>query len=470
VDAMQLGANGVLEDSEQETVSQDPDPPTAVPVAAAAAAAAVKASMRPCRARKVFPCVKEVEMCVMNAAFVEEERESPGEIHFTDFLHVEDECFACDGRWTESTVCKSTLAALFTIRGRLAIITKSWTCSRGHNVSYDGSADGLFAFRPETVYTLVFLDSIIELCVIARSTLAAVSEFLASFFRNTAAFVEGEPGQGRQQLFKACEDFCDTLVVAKWAFVCHRCGEDEAQGGSFHCIVCDGQIPSVLHENVVVMLRPGINAPRVELALKIACPVRRAAPRRVMRNRVRAKPADDSALTKAAAEEWPAFAAIADGLPPAPPSLPRHGRPRTDAERQAAALQAASVLFGAFFRVKVAQPQEPARASPVGTDDAGEEPGELAGEDDSKRVDLVGNRASDGEESGDWRVDEARRVGRARLGTDGSDDDAESGLQGQADGWLHAQQRPPASVPASPSNAPPLTQEQLSAAFHKVFL
>jgi len=469
MDAMQLGANGVLDDGEQETVAQDPDPPTAVAVAAAAAAAAVEASMRPRRARNMFPCVKEVEMCDRYAGFVEEERESPGDIHFTDFLHVEDECFACDDRWTESTVCKSTLATLFTIRGRLAIITKSWTCSRGHHVAYDGSADGLFAFRPETVYTRVFLDSIIELCVIARSTLAAASEFLASFLRNTAAFAEGEPGQARQQLSDACGEFCDTLVVPKVAFVCHRCGEDEAEGGSFHCIVCDGQILSVLQENVVSMLRPGMNAPRVDFALTFACSVRHAAPRRVIRNRVRAKPADDSALTKAEAEVWPAFAAVADGLPPAPPSLPRQGPPRTDAEKQAAALWAASVLVGAFCRVEVAQPQQPARAEPVGTDDAGEEPGALR-EEDGEVVDLVGTSGSDGEEGGDWRVDEARRVARARLGTDGRDDDADSSLLGQADGWLHAQQRPPAPAPASPSNAPPLTQEQMSAALQRVVL
>ena len=69
----------------------------------AAAAAALETSMRPRRARNMFPCVKEVEMCDRYAAFVEEERESPGEVHFTDFLHEEDECFACDARWTEST-------------------------------------------------------------------------------------------------------------------------------------------------------------------------------------------------------------------------------------------------------------------------------------------------------------------------------------------------------------------------------
>ena len=100
VDAMRLGADGILEDDEDDGVRGAAPPEAAT---SASAAAALEASMRPRRARNMFPCVKEVEMCDRHAAFVEEERESPGEVHFTDLLHVEDECFACDDRWTEST-------------------------------------------------------------------------------------------------------------------------------------------------------------------------------------------------------------------------------------------------------------------------------------------------------------------------------------------------------------------------------
>jgi len=185
-------------------------------------------------------------------------------------------------------------------------------------VAYDCSLDGLFALRHETLYTRVFLYSIIELYVIERSTLAAASTFLASAPRNTAAFAEGEPGQARQQLSDACGEFCDTLVVPKAAFACHRCGADETAGGVFHCVVCDGQILSVLQEHVVAMLRPSMNACRVDFAMTFACAVRHAAPRRVILNRVRAKPTDASALTRAEAEVWPLFSSVADGMPPAP--------------------------------------------------------------------------------------------------------------------------------------------------------
>jgi len=74
------------------------------------------------------------------------------------------------------------------------------------------------------MYTQVLLESLIELCVISRTTLAAASEFLASFLRHTAAFAEGEPDQARQQLSDACGEFFDNLVVPKAAFVFHRCG------------------------------------------------------------------------------------------------------------------------------------------------------------------------------------------------------------------------------------------------------
>ena len=465
LDAMHLGAGGILDDGEEEEAASEPSPPESA--AAAAAAAALEANLRPRRARNMFPCVREVEMCDRYAAFVDEEREAPGQVNFTDFLHVEDECFSCDDRWTESTVCKPTLAKLFTIRGRLAIVTKSWTCARGHHVAYDGSVDGLFAFRPETVYTRVFLDSLIELCVIARSTLAAASEFLASFLRNTAAFAEGEPGQARQQLSDACGEFCDSLVVPKAAFVCHRCGEDEDVGGSFHCVVCDGQILSVLQEHVVAMLRPGMNAPRVDFAMTFACAVRHAAPRRVVRNRVRAKPTDTSALTKAEAEVWPAFAAVADWQPPAPPSLPRLGPPRTAREREAAALWAASVVVNTFFKVDVAQP---AGAGDAVADVGVGEPGELLHEEDGDLVDLVADDL-DGEEVEDGPVDgEGRGAGSVAGSTDGSGEDSDGNILSQVDGWLNAGRQAPPRSSGALANAPQSSQEELSAALRRVVL
>jgi len=410
VNAMQLGAEGISEDAEDES-SRDAAPPEAA--TAAAAEATLEASMRPRRARNMSPCASEVEMCDRDAALVEEERKAPGEVQFTDFLHDEDKCFACDDRWTENTASKPTFATQFTIRGRPAIVTKSWTCAGGHHVAYDWSVDGLLAFRPGTVYARVFLDSIIELCVIARSTLAAASEILASFLRNTAAFAKGEPGQARQQFSDACGEYSDTLVVPKAAFACHLCGEDEAVGGSFHCVVSEGQILSVLRAHVVAMLRPGMNAPREDFATSFACAVRHASSCRVIRNRVRAKPMDVSSLTRAEAEMWPLFATVDNRMPPAPPSLPYRGPPRAATEQEEAALWTASAPVNTFFKDEEAQY---ARVAAAAARLAGGQDGARLDDEEGDVVNLVdASDSKDGQGAG-RRLHRERRV--AGTGTD----------------------------------------------------
>jgi len=198
-------------------------------------------------------------------------------------------------------------------------------------------------------------------------------------------------------------------VVPKAAFVCHRCGEEEAAGGSFHCVVCDGQILSVLQEHVVAMLRPSMNAARVDFAMTVACAVRHAAPRRVLRTRVRAKPTDASALTRAEAEVWPLFSAVADGMPPAPPSLPRLGPPRMATEKEASALWADSTVVNTFFKVHDVQPE---RADAAAAETAGGEDGAVLQDEEEDVVDVVNASDSENGDGGDERLDGRRCVGR----------------------------------------------------------
>jgi len=117
------------------------------------------------------------------------------------------------------------------MRGRLDVVVRTWTCSSGHLVEYDGAENGLFAAGPETVYVRVLLDAVLGVCVIACSTMAAASEYLTSFLRNTGAYAVGEDGQARQQVSKAVGEFTETLVVPDVAFQCDDCGEDQAEGG-----------------------------------------------------------------------------------------------------------------------------------------------------------------------------------------------------------------------------------------------
>ena len=256
-------------------------------------------------------------------------------------------------------------------------------------------------------------------------------------------------------------------MVPKAAFICHRCGEDEAVGGSFHCVVWDWQILSVLQTHVVAMLRPGMNAPRVDFAMNVTCAVRHASPRRVIRNRVRAKPTDVSALTRAESEMWPLFAAVANGMLPAPPSHPLRGPPRTATENKAAALWAASPLVNTFFKVKEAQPARVAAAA------AG-----IAVGEDGKRLDVEEEdvlnlfEASDSEDGqgGGGQVHRERRVAGTGTDSDGSCDDSDGGRRAHVDEWVNAGSQRPAPSPAVLPHAPRLSPEQLSAAMQRVVI
>jgi len=166
----------------------------------------------------------------------------------------------------------------------MQILVGQWACVNGHDFLYDGAGDGLFAATQEIVYARIFLDLVLELCVIARSTMAAACQYLTGLLRNTAAYGEGEPGQARQLLSDATGEFSDTLVVPAAAFKCHHCGREEAAGGPFKCIVCDGQMLLVLQAHVKEMIRPSGNAPRVDFSIVFACAIRTSSMRGLVRD------------------------------------------------------------------------------------------------------------------------------------------------------------------------------------------
>ena len=199
--------------------------------------------------------------------------------------------------------------AIYCIRGRLKIYVGSWVCVCGRVVEYDGSPNGLVVSTRGGVYARTFLVAVLELYVVARSTMAATSEFFTRLLRNTAAFSEEEPGQARQLLSDACGEFSSTLGITESSCRCRLCDAEERMRGRFRCVIFDYQMPSVLQDHVVEMLRPGMNALRVDFSLFFACALRSAKVRRVARNRVRATIEDDTALISAEATAWRVFEA-----------------------------------------------------------------------------------------------------------------------------------------------------------------
>ena len=313
-EALRFGPSGVL--------NEMGDPPPAEPAAAAPATQPFPAPPpRPRRARNMFPCTQEVALCDVYCKFVDAARAANDMYRYDSRLHVEEKCIVCQEPRDDS-LSSQNIALRFTVRGRMQILVGQWRCVNGHDVLYDEAGDGLFSATKEVVYARIFLDLVLELCVIARSTMAAACQYLTGLLRNTAAYGEGEPGQARQLLSDATGEFSDTLVVPATAFKCHHCGREESAGGPFKCIVCDGQMLSVLQPHVKEIVRPRNNAPRVDFSILFARAIRTSSMRGLVRRRVRAKPEERVELTIAEPRVWPQFVAAADEPPPAAPPLP----------------------------------------------------------------------------------------------------------------------------------------------------
>jgi len=179
--------------------------------------------------------------------------------------------------------------------------------------------------------------------------MAAASEYLANFLRSTAVLEECEPDQARQLLSNECGEFSHTLIIPDAAFRCHYCGAEERTGGSFRCVICDGQVLSVLQQHLVSILRPGMNSPRVDFSLIFACALRSAKMRRLVRNRVRAPTTNDTALTTAEVSAWSVYAAARLAVPPT--GGPDVIAARTPTEKTAALLWSSSILCSTFYEV-----------------------------------------------------------------------------------------------------------------------
>ena len=347
-DALPLGPTGILNEEEPRVAA----PATARRDGAAAPAAIPAKPLQRRRARNMFPCSTEVRLCDQYSSAVELLR-NDGQYRSISKVHVESSCLVCDEPGRGREVIKWT-ADLYTMRGRLEVIVGSWTCVNGHLVEYDGAEDGLFSVGAETLYVRVFLDSVLGVCVIARSTMAAAAEYLASVLRNVGAYVDGEHGQNRQRISHAVGEFTETLIIPEVAFKCSDCGEDEAAGGRYKCVLGDGQILAVLQQYILPMLRPGMDAPRADMAITYACGVRNATVRAVIRHRVRSSAVDSVAVTADEVVKFRAFEAAVFGPPPTPPPAPTEESRgvRTHEEQERALLWSAATLFHKFFFVR----------------------------------------------------------------------------------------------------------------------
>jgi len=403
-EALQFGPDGLL----NETEPAPEPPPRAARMPALPMPVVAPAPQHKRRARNMFPCASEVAMCDSYSAALDTLRDN-NKVRELLPVHAEESCLDC-GEERNGKMLTACSALLYTMRGRLQINIGVWTCSKGHVVHYDGAEDGLFAASPETVYVRVFFVAVLGICVIGRSTMAAAAEYLTSLLRNTGAYAEGEFGQARQLLSDACGDFSETLVIPDAAFKCTNCGEAEEHGGRFECVLMDGQVLAVLQEHILPMVRPGMDAPRVALAITYACAVRNATVRAVMRHRVRSGADDPVALTTEEARKYRAFAMepfAERPAPPPPPSETSRGL-RSLPESEHALRWAAHKLFSTFFTVPNigAVGSLPTGAAAVAGRAGAAAEEHSGGSDDDSLVDLVSVAGSTDGSSSEYSSDE----------------------------------------------------------------
>jgi len=248
-ESLKFGPSGYLDDGDEDQNDDGDDQPGGEPGSPAGPAEVAPPTPLPLRVRRsrnMFPCPVEVQRCNQDSDFIDSCVQA-GEPKIMGDTHAEPVCLRCNRVRDESTRVEPEEAMLYTIRGRAKIHIGKWYCSTCELlVEYDGALNGLFVATRDTVYARTFLDAMLELCVIARSTMTAASEYLASLLRNTPAYGECEPGQARQLLSNACGEFSHTLIIPDAAFRCHLCGAEERSGGRFCCVICDGQVLSVL--------------------------------------------------------------------------------------------------------------------------------------------------------------------------------------------------------------------------------
>jgi len=182
--------------------------------------------------------------------------------------------------------------------------------------------------------------------------MAATAKYLTSVLHNTGAYSAWESGRTRQQVSDAVIQFSETLFIPDIAFADKDCGEKGAKGGRFNCLLSYGPILAVLQRYVMPLVRPGMDAPRADMAIMYARSIRNATVRAVLRNLVILGAADSVAVTAEDDLKFRNFPTMMDGDTPAPPPMPTRRGERTLDELENLLLRAARTIFLKLFIIQ----------------------------------------------------------------------------------------------------------------------
>lgn len=305
-------------------------------------------------ARNMLPCAGDIDDCSLWELLAESGRRTGGGVFFPVVLY-EDRCFSCRARYTGLQV-KNTGGTLHTLRGRVAVRLRQWTCACGRDVFYDGSQDGLFASTSKTVFTRTFMDMMAQMVFTGHSTLSSATGVATLLLEVTKSLPDGEHGLSRQTLIKAVHRFSRTLLVPAVLFRCSKCYLTEQR--PYPAVISDGEVISVQRNQSEVLVRQEENVPVASLDTGHGSCLFSPALRAVVRKRSQHDLNEPLPLTVAERTSLTGF--MDDGAAVPDPHVAHRVKTRPGNVRWAAAF-----VFSFFYSVEE-DAGEPAPAAPAG--------------------------------------------------------------------------------------------------------
>jgi len=168
--------------------------------------------------------------------------------------HVQCEavCFSCGGAYNIMGI-KNASAIIHTLRGRLAVTLRRWTCGCSEMVPYDRAHDGLFASSKKTVFTRVFLDVMTQMVFTGHGTFLSAASVLCNLVESTKSFLGALASLARQMVIAAVHRYSRNLIVPATLFRFKKC--KKAGDRPYLAIVADGQVPSILSNQSQPLVR-----------------------------------------------------------------------------------------------------------------------------------------------------------------------------------------------------------------------
>jgi len=361
-----------------EAAAERASAPAVPPDAAADAAFADEVRWR--SSRNFLPCTGEVSDCLLWDELAAAGRATGEPTVFPNVL-CEAVCFKCGGAYNGLEV-KNAGATLHTLRGRVAVTVRRWTCACGELVPYDGASESLFASTTKTVFTRTFMDVITQMVFTGHSTLSSAAAVLCFLLEVSESLSGASSALARQTVIAAVHRYARTLIVPASLFRCTKCKVDGDR--PYWAVIADGEVLSILRSQSQPLFRVTEDVRVVPIDTNFASVLPVASLRAAIRKALTSERMEAVRLSKTE------FSALRDlGSSVADTPAPRG--PGVVVASPMTLQWAASLLFFSFFSLSLTD-QDPPPATEDGANVDGDNDGdaEAAGTRDS-----VGGRGFD---------------------------------------------------------------------------